>query len=524
MQEIIKPPEILNPYNLKPSEVQDKSFVDDLKVQLLINAIPFNSSDTTGTKALAQNVLTLMPCDIDTARYRQDILDDLISNKILRENVRSCVKKNLLELSETSFYFSKTPTFSVGIPMLRLYKGLICNPPDFSAAKSKALKDVCSFLKAIKTSEEFSQLCDFIDTIANRGSVTFRVYLDDNGQPMKMSTFELLKGEPKDKSRLMSFITKVFGGKPYEESLLLGVSHNEAGRVIQSSMQSQFLPVIEAYFVQIKAVTSLLNPLDFYAGIAEYFVKLKERGFDICRPALLPMYERKMAVINARNPLLLEAKNDGSKVISNDITYTPDKNMFVITGPNNGGKTTYVTTIGLIQLMSQKGLFVPAESAEVSFVDCIYTHFVSPDDITKGEGRYRNELRRIKDILEVATPYSLVILDEPCGGTSYEEGCRQSLVLLDGFHQLGTTTYFTTHMHPVATEIETKRFPAARNLSVESRYDGKKLVYTYKVREGASGKSYGEEIAKEVGLVSESIEKMLTKRADKEGYADIIRK
>jgi DNA mismatch repair protein MutS2 len=133
-------------------------------------------------------------------------------------------------------------------------------------------------------------------------------------------------------------------------------------------------------------------------------------------------------------------------------------------------------------------------------------------------------LRRIKDILEVATPYSLVILDEPCGGTSYEEGCRQSLVLLDGFHQLGATTYFTTHMHPVATEIETKRFPAAKNLSVESRYDGKKLVYTYKMKEGASGKSYGDEIAKEVGLVSESIEKMLSKRADREGYADIIRK
>ena len=175
-------------------------------------------------------------------------------------------------------------------------------------------------------------------------------------------------------------------------------------------------------------------------------------------------------------------------------------------------------------MLSQKGLFVPAESAEVSLVDEIYTHFVSPDDITKGEGRYRNELRRIKDILEAATPYSMVILDEPCGGTSYEEGCHQSLVLLDGFHQIGATTYFTTHMHPVATEIESGRFPAAKNLSVESRYDGKKLVYTYKVKEGASGKSYGEEIAKEVGLVSESIEKMVSSHAKKGGYADIIRK
>ena len=524
MQEIIKPPEILNPYDLQISEIKDRAFIEDLKIGLLIDAVPFSSADTGEVKALAKNMLSLMPCDIDTARYRQDILEDLISNAALRDDLRSCIRRIFFDLSKMAFTFSKWPTLTGGIPLLRLYKELICNPPDLSAARSKALQDVNSFFTAIRTSEEFSLLCEFVDMITSRGSIAFRVYLDKEGHPERISAFELFKGEPPERSRLMSFIQKVFGGNSYEENLKLIVIPNQAGKVIESYMERQFVPVIEAYFVQIKAVVSLLNPLYFYAGMAQYFAQLKERGFDICRPTLLANNERRMIVKNARNPLLIGTDGDRRRVIPNDISYSPDKNMFVITGPNNGGKTTYVTTIGLIQLMSQKGLFVPAESAEVSFVDCIYTHFVSADDITKGEGRYRNELRRIKDILEVATPYSLVILDEPCGGTSYEEGCRQSLVLLDGFHQLGATTYFTTHMHPVATEIETNRFPAAKNLSVESRYDGKKLVYTYKVKEGASGKSYGEEIAKEVGLVSESIEKMLTKRADKEGYADIIRR
>jgi DNA mismatch repair protein MutS len=198
--------------------------------------------------------------------------------------------------------------------------------------------------------------------------------------------------------------------------------------------------------------------------------------------------------------------------------------MFVITGPNNGGKTTYVRTVGLVQLMSQKGLFVTAESAEVSFVDGMYTHFVTPDDITKGEGRYRNELIRVKEIFEEATPYSLVILDEPCGGTSYEEGCRQSLVVLDGIHKLGPATYYTTHMHPVAEAVDSGRYPAARNLSVECRYDGKKIKYTYKVKAGASDRSYGEEIARDIGLMPEKIEELVAKGAEKRGYAEIIRK
>ena len=174
--------------------------------------------------------------------------------------------------------------------------------------------------------------------------------------------------------------------------------------------------------------------------------------------------------------------------------------------------------------MSQKGLFVPAESAEVSFVDGIYTHFVTPDDITKGEGRYRNELIRVKEIFEAATPYSLVILDEPCGGTSYEEGCHQSLVVLDGLHKLGPATYFTTHMHTVAKEVDGSRYPAAKNLSAECLYDGTKIKYTYKIRPGAAGKSYGEEIARDVGLMPETISQIVSKRAEKQGYGDIIRK
>jgi DNA mismatch repair ATPase MutS len=117
-----------------------------------------------------------------------------------------------------------------------------------------------------------------------------------------------------------------------------------------------------------------------------------------------------------------------------------------------------------------------------------------------------------------------VILDEPCGGTSYEEGCRQSLVVLDGIHKLGPATYYTTHMHPVAEAVDSGRYPAARNLSVECRYDGKKIKYTYKVKAGASGRSYGEEIARDIGLMPEKIEELVSKGAEKRGYAEIIRK
>ena len=157
-------------------------------------------------------------------------------------------------------------------------------------------------------------------------------------------------------------------------------------------------------------------------------------------------------------------------------------------------------------------------------MDGIYTHFITPDDIAQGEGRYRNELRRMKEIFEKATPYSLVILDEPCGGTRYEEGLRQSLAILDGFHKLGSATYFTTHMHPLTKEVDKGRYPAARNLTVEWKYVDHRMIYTYKINPGASDKSYGEEIAREMGLMPENIEETLFQKAEEGGYGEILRK
>jgi DNA mismatch repair ATPase MutS len=339
-----------------------------------------------------------------------------------------------------------------------------------------------------------------------------------------MTAMELVQKDPQDRSGILGFFGRLLGRRRFEESLQNSSGPNETGKIFQGFLDRQFLPIVMAYGEQIREVILLLEPLAFYAGFAEYFVNLKKQGFDICRPKLLPVEERTMTVKNARNPLLATEQHDGQRVVPNDIGHSAEQNMFVITGPNNGGKTTYVRTVGLVQLMAQKGLYVTAESAEVSFVDGIYTHFVTPDDIVKGEGRYRNELLRVKEILESATPYSLVILDEPCGGTSYEEGCRQSLVVLDGIHKLGPATYYTTHMHPVAEAVDQGRYPAAGNLSVECRYDGKKIKYTYKVKAGASGKSYGEEIARDIGLMPEKIEEMVSKRAERQGYAEIIRR
>jgi len=515
---ILQPPEIVNPYNLGSRNSKDYALVNDLSLGKLLGSVPFSSS----TRFLAEQVIMNLDSDSETVNYRQDALEELVKNSKLRKTVKEVISGMKYVQGKLRNLYSSD--LASGLDLLRTYRDFMQNLSYLENVQSEAISNANNYLKQVKASGRFYKMCEFIDKIEGLGGVDFRVTLDESGSPLNMSALELVEKEDKPRK---SFFEKIFGNKQIDESqegnLRNNWGLNDLGKIIKNYLNEEFTSVIREYVPQIKEITKLIEPLEFYSGFSDYFAQLREKGFDISRPTLLPQEERRMSVENARNPLLMESRNNGHKVVPNGIDYNGDKNVFVITGPNNGGKTTYVKTVGLVQLMAQSGLFVPAKSAEVSFTDGIYTHFIAPDDITKGEGRYRNELRRMKEIFERATPYSLIILDEPCGGTSYEEGQRQSLVLLDGFHKLGSATYFTTHMHPLTREVDNGRYPAGRNFQVECIDEGEKLKYTYRIIPCSSGKSYGEEIAREIGLRPENISEIVSSKAEERGYKKLLR-
>ncbi len=278
--------------------------------------------------------------------------------------------------------------------------------------------------------------------------------------------------------------------------------------------------VVQKNIDELLKVAEIIGPLEFYTCGTSFYRRMQEIGMPVQLPTVLPKEERRMHLPNARNPLLLYQdgvdERNVSRVIPNDVEFDKDHNMFVITGSNNGGKTCYVKTGGLLQLLGQSGLPVTTEGdAYMSIVDGIYTHFVSPDDIMAGEGRLLNELRRVEKIFRKATPYSYVILDEPCGGTEHSEGARQSAIILDGLHRLGSVVYFTTHLHEVADMVDKGSYPAGRNLHVEIREDpeSKRLIRTYKVVPGKATSSYGVEVARSIGLTNDRISGVIEERA-----------
>ncbi|MEC9341088.1 MAG: hypothetical protein VX663_06375, partial [Pseudomonadota bacterium] len=514
-----------NPWQLSPQEGRDVSFVRDLGVDQLLGGIPFLGSDT---RELALFVFAHLPEDTTTVRYRQDVFADLLARDRLRSDLRGAVR-SLLLIDRKSREFEWGQNLQTGLQLLRAYRRFIELPLDVAGVSSEALCSLADYLETVRGSSEFAGLCRFIERIESLGGVAFHVSLDDEGQPERMFTLRLLDGS--ENRGLSPELEQLLGPRLYERlpeagDGSLGLKEpwglTELGKLIQEFVSQQFVAAIAGFNEQIRAVVELLGPLDLYTAFAEFFHGLAGRGLPVCRPRIAEPGVRTLDVKGACNPLLA-GRTAAEAVVPNDILQSPRTNLFVLTGANNGGKTTFVKTVGLIQLLAQKGLPVTAEQAQVSLADGIYTHFVAPDDITKGEGRYRNELRRIRQILERATPFSLVILDEPCGGTDHQEGQRQSLVLLRGFHTLGAATYFTTHMHEVAAAVEAGEFPGAANLRVECRREAGTLRYSYRILPGAAGRSYGEEIALEMGLVEQEVLGIIRARATEEGYQELLR-
>ena len=207
-----------------------------------------------------------------------------------------------------------------------------------------------------------------------------------------------------------------------------------------------------------------------------------------------------LIITEGRHPVveLISGKN----FISNDLELRSNERSFmIITGPNMGGKSTYIRQAALIALLAHAGSFVPAARASICLLDRIFTRVGSSDNVARGQSTFLVEMGETAKILRSCTSESLIILDEIGRGTSTLDGLSiawaVSEFLLEN-PERQPKTLFATHYHELTKLAET--YPNARNLRVEVREWGDGIVFLYKIREGASDRSYGIHVARLAGL------------------------
>ena len=188
--------------------------------------------------------------------------------------------------------------------------------------------------------------------------------------------------------------------------------------------------------------------------------------------------------------------------VPNDLHLTgEEQQIIVLTGPNMSGKSTYMRQAALITLMSQIGSFVPAESARIGLVDRIFTRVGLQDDLSTGRSTFMIEMLETARILHMATPKSLIILDEIGRGTSTYDGLSIAQAVIEHIHndpRASAKTIFATHYHELVKLADT--FPRIVNFNVSVAEEDGKAVFLHKVVPGGADKSYGIQVAQLAGI------------------------
>jgi DNA mismatch repair protein MutS len=236
--------------------------------------------------------------------------------------------------------------------------------------------------------------------------------------------------------------------------------------------------------------------LDVLAGLADVAA---DRGW--CRPVFVQ--DDELTIVGGRHPVL-EAMQPAGEIVPNDCRLggTPNGErgrLLIVTGPNMGGKSTYLRMVALSVLLAQVGSYVPAESARVGLVDRLFTRVGSEDDLAAGASTFLVEMAETANILRQATDRSLVVLDEIGRGTSTHDGMCIAQAVLEHLHNvIGARTLFATHFHELTSLADS--LPTVRNVTVAvDEHDGE-LSFIYRVEPGAADRSYGVQVARLAGL------------------------
>ena len=229
----------------------------------------------------------------------------------------------------------------------------------------------------------------------------------------------------------------------------------------------------------------------------------------------------KILIKNGRHPVVEHMMNtEYGSFIPNDVVLDNEENQVsIITGPNMAGKSTYMRSCALITLMAQIGSFVPADEAQISIVDKIFTRVGASDDLSSGQSTFMIEMTEVANILRNATAKSLLILDEIGRGTSTYDGlsiARAVVEYISDRNKIGAKALFATHYHEL-TELENE-IPNVKNYSFSVKEDGDRVVFLRKLVRGSADRSYGIEVARLAGVPKEVLQ-----RAD-EILEDLVKK
>lgn len=544
-----------------------KEAVNDLSVDYICEALTSDLYERNCIKELLINVTD----DEDVIRYRRDVFEDFLRFPKLREDLTALLLK-LKDLREIERFQKDTEASSLWqlVNRLREMDGYIdCitqikNTLESIDIKSRGLIKLREKVQAIYSDSGFPELKKDIDETfektRNLRSITLGVNLDNMLRPHAVGVISLNNKPFTDSGLLKRFMnhasnkselnngTDVTGftsfhpANPSTTSFGLGKvvigAQGDINQVATSSLtgadpmsdalKKVVTDILKRTVNNIKSVLhkytnvsgysfiTLMPQIVFYIRFAELCDKILAKGLPLVKAEINDKEKRMCDFKDIYNIKLAikVANGENIDIVTNDFEFNEKAHIYILTGPNRGGKTTITQAVGLAYLLAQNGIYVPANSATLSPCDNIFTHFPADENDTVDLGRLGEESKRLSEIFASATKYSLLLLNESLATTNVAEGLYIAKDVVKAMRYLGVRSVFNTHMHELARSLDEVNSATEGESVVESMVTGvDNGRRSFKISIAPpQGVSYAKDIALKYGVTYDCIKRDIDRR------------
>lgn len=403
---------------------------------------------------------------------------------------------------------------------------------------SPAFRTLADAVYELCESEYYRDLNEDLAHLSSRiheiKSITVGVNLDRQLRPcdagvisINAETFK--SGKALDKILRMSFKNDAFtciadvvpfdkGQSDNRREAMRTAFHSAIDRVFRSSVRAWRAIVGEYVLDNTDFLLRLLPEIEFVSRVSELSSRLSAAGYSLCTPVIRPVTEQAFRAEGLYNPDV--ALRTSEEIVANDIVFDERARLYVLTGPNRGGKSVVTCAVGLALAMAMLGMRVAAKALAVSPADAIFTHFPTGADDTIDKGRLGEECARLREILDDVTEDSLILLDESLSSTGAYEASFIAAELLSGFSLIGCRGIFSTHLHELAArvvEINERTLPLGGkplDSLVAGMEEGRRSFLIKRM--APDGKSYATDIAEKYGLSFDSIRSTLKQKGEEQ--------
>jgi DNA mismatch repair ATPase MutS len=475
----------------RKSSPNEQALTKDLELKTLVNAMALGDEFLV---EVARKAVLSGENDLDTILYRQNILKDCLKNpSVVREMYTLAVES--IEGDKKNYWgiFSRYPSSILfnSIELLQIFVDILKKLRTISDEhsekfESKGFTALFAKLKKELSDEYFAIVQNHLNELKFRDGVLISAEL---GKGNVGINYILRKSQDKKQS----WVKRIFAQKPPAYTFYIADRDEDGFRVL-SELKDRGINLVANALAQStdhirNFFTMLRTELAFYVGCLNLYEQLAKKGEPMCFPLPMARDERRHSfkgLYDVCLALILEPK-----IVGNDVN-ADNKDLVIITGANQGGKSTFLRSIGLSQLMMQCGMFTPAESFSSNICDGLFTHYKREEDTTMKSGKLDEELSRMSDIVDNIKSNSMVLLNESFTATNEREGSEIARQIIRALLEKRIKVFFVTHLYQFAHGFYDKKMENAIFLRAERQTDGGR---TFKINEGEPLQtSFGEDL------------------------------